>query len=327
MRTFRIASAWMVVLIGGGVAWGQADQAQPEGEPSPVGTPEAVIPDAGEQEVKAPSPQEVFKKREADFRKKRSEMERELKRIRAKFIRNVRNTELRQLGIMKIREYTDPAIYPSLLEIFSREGDDVRGAILDHLVEIGTEDADATLAWAAIFEKDRAFRELARGRLLDRQSKTGEVPWKIKSVVAQGLRDREDDVLSSAAEVARLLKLAEAIPMMINAQVGGGARGEEGRGALAWILIGQQQAFVSDLTPVVGDSAVAFDPELSVVTTGTIIRVFDAAVVTYRVDVHNSLIGLSSELWGRSTAGLGWDQTAWREWYLKQFLPSQRDRG
>lgn len=273
--------------------------------------------------IEVPSPAEVLEQREKEARKRRSVMERELKKIRAKFIHNIKNVELRQLGILKIREYTDPAIFPALLEIFRKEGDDVRGAVLDHLADIGSENADATLAWAAIYEKDPAFRDMARKRLVQRAAVMGEVPRKIRSVVAQGLRDRDEDVLTSAAQVAHLLKLAEAIPMLINAQVGGEARGDDGRGALAYILIGQQQAFVSDLTPVVGDSAVAFDPELSVLTTGTVIRIFDAAVVTYRIDIHNSLIGLSSELWGRSTAGLGWDQIAWREWYAKEFLPSQ----
>ena len=74
-------------------------------------------------------------------------------------------------------------------------------------------------------------------------------------------------------------------------------------GALADILVATQQAFVQDLQPVVGDSAVGFDPELGVVTSGTILRVMGAYVVTYRTEVHNSLVGLSSRAWGgRSTA-------------------------
>jgi len=35
-------------------------------------------------------------------------------------------------------------------------------------------------------------------------------------------------------------------------------------------------AFVSDLQPVVGNSAVAFDPTVSVITDGTFLRVIDA---------------------------------------------------
>lgn len=151
------------------------------------------------------------------------------------------------------------------------------------------------------------------------------IPHTVKSVVADGLARRHDPHVANAAGLAAGLKMADAIPAMIASQVVGRNSGSEG-GALAYILIGQQQAFVSDLQPVVGDSAVAFDPELSVVTEGVVLRVLDAVVVTYRVEVNDALIRLTSDLWGQDTSYLGWDQSKWQRWYAKEFLPEYAER-
>lgn len=252
-----------------------------------------------------------------------AEMERELRRIRATYFGNRRNVEIRQIGIHKLRQFTDPIVFPSLLEIFRRERDDVRLAILDHLASLAIDEADATLAWAAVFDADRAFRRAAAERLRQRLDRIGEPSYRVQAVIAEGLRRWDERVVSAAAQLANTLHLVQAIPWLINAQIGGGGgtTAEDGSGALAYILIGRQQAFISDLQPVIGDSAVAFDPDLSVVTEGVVLRVIDAVVVTYRVEVHQALVDLSSRAWGRSTAPLGWDLPAWRRWYRDEFLP------
>lgn len=264
----------------------------------------------------------------AKRQKVKRELEKELYKIRYQYIHNIRKTELRQAGIAKIREYTQPLIYDSLVSIFEKEGPDVRQAVLEHLAEQKNDEADTVLAWVAVFGKQKPMRAEA-ATVLGRRMKEAELPatasYRIKSVIAQGLRSRDSESLSTAAGLAQQFKLIEAIPMLINAQIQGqtvqtGGSGDDGR-SLAWIMVGTQQAFVTDLTPVIGDSAVAFDPTVSVITSGTVLRIVDAAVITYHVDVHNSLIGLSSEAWGQPTNRLGWDQGAWRKWYKEEFVP------
>jgi hypothetical protein len=292
--------------------------AQHDEHPLPAEQPAALW----ETDLAPLDPDEAMATEYASRQKRRSDMERELRKIRAEYFRGIRNRQIRQTGIMKIREYTDPVIYPSLLEIFVRDGDDVRGAILDHLVDQQNDEADTVVAWTAIFDRDSDFRAMAAERLKHRIAIAGEPTPRIKSVIAEGLRRNRDDEIAAAAQLAQALRIAEAIPMLINLQVQqrGSASGGRER-SLAWILVGQQQAFVSDLTPVIGASAVAFDPKLSVVTTGTVLRVVDAVVITYRVDVHNALVGLTSDLWGQSTAHLGWDGRAWADWYRNEFRP------
>ncbi len=278
--------------------------------------------------VKTPNPDDPVEQAYRETQKKRVELDRELKKIRATYFRGIRNIEIRQVGISKLAAYTDPSIYPTLLELFRHEERDVRLAVLDMLIERKSDEADTAITWAAIFDGDRWFREEATKRLLDRTKTTG-ISNRVKSVIAIGLREKRTEPVVAAAKMASVLGLLEAIPMMISAQVsgggaavGGGGADDGGDSALAYILVGQQIAFVSDLTPVVGNSAVAFDPTLSVATDGVVLRVIDAYVITYLVDVHNALVALSTEGWGgQSTASLGWDEQKWRAWYTDEFVP------
>src|SRR5690606_17088902 len=127
-----------------------------------------------------------------------------------------------------------------------------------------------------------------------------------------------------SASVAQSLKLYEAVPWMVQAQVQ--ARGNGRTGPLATIMVGTQQAFVSDLEPIVGDSAVAFDPELAVITEGVVMQVFDAVVVTYRIGVHRSLVDMTSRAWGRPTDRFGLDPRQWEVGGNEQFLPHLAER-
>ncbi|MEO1007639.1 MAG: hypothetical protein AAFX79_03680 [Planctomycetota bacterium] len=313
-RTYRISLAALVATIAGTPALAQQQPAAPR-PPSlpavedPAGMPEAVD---YEQAVR-------------EMNRRRRGLEFELRKLKRTYFRNPRAQELREAGIRKLREYTDPAIFESMLEIFGRSGDDVRRAIVEHLAQLGTDEALAMVAWTAVFDKDERLRVMA-AETLDDVLSGRDVPRSVQSVVAEGLRRSDNTPASAAAGLAATLRIADAIPAMIASQIAGRRNDSDGNGALAYILVGQQQAFVSDLTPVVSDSAVAFDPELSVVTEGVILRVIDAAVVQYRVEIHDALVRLTSDLYGEDTSRLGWDQDAWRQWYATDFVPHMQEQ-
>lgn len=262
--------------------------------------------------------------------KKRVEVERELKKIRFQHFGSINNVEIRQAGIAKLRAYTEPASFPSLVEVFRDEKDDVRRAVLDHLADQKSDEGDACLAWIAAHDKSAELRTAATARVATRVQEAGRVSPRIALVVYGALRSSNESIIAQGAQLASGIGMHEAIPWLISAQLGSapaaGATERAGTGDLAWIMVGQQIAFVSDLTPVVADSAVAFDPQLSVVTEGVLLRVHDAAVLTYRYEVHNALIDLSSRDWGRPTNGLGWNQEGWRDWYTKEYLPFRKSR-
>jgi hypothetical protein len=281
--------------------------------------------------VKIPNPDDPAVKQYAATQKQRVQAEKEMRKIRVEFFDNIRNTEIRQIGISKLRQYADkPYLYPSLLREFARSGEDVRGGILDMLVAQETDEADTTIAWTAVFDKDPALRKLAAARLRTRIGDGAEATPRIKQVITLGLKPgATEEEIKTAAELANQFNVLEAVPLLINAQVTGAQTGLGGGGgdtSLAYILVGTQQAYVADLEPVVGDSAVAFDPTIAVVTEGTYLRIIDAHVITYRMEVHNALIDMSSRAMGKPTDGFGFDQPRWRTWYTDEFKPFMEAR-
>lgn len=317
MRKGRPIGGVAAIYVVAGGAWlapGLTAHAQQE-NPTPVQIEDPTSPAAQAKAAK---------------NKRRVELERELAKLRATYFRGTRNVEQRQIGIAKLREYTAEEAYPPLLKVFEREGADVRLAIIEMLLEQGTPAADATLAWAAVMLNNDAFKADARAALIKRIGSVG-VTQPMINVLDIALQSESEARANEAAEIADQFGVVDLIPRLITAQFsgnsGGGGRESSRSGDLAFIAIGRQVAFVSDLTPVVGDSAVAFDPTIGVVNEGTLVAIQDAAVTIYRTEIHRSLVGLSSRAWGQPTGGLGYDYEAWKRWYFDEFLPSQQGGG
>lgn len=270
----------------------------------------------------------------AEQQKQRLAAEKAIRKIRAKYLRSG-GQALRQEGILQLQAYADPAYFPLLIDLFQDEALDVRSAVLDIFAEQRGDAGDAALAWVGVFDAKREVRALALDRLNTRiQQEGGRVPDPVKAVVYEGLASRKTKSMYRAAAMANHLTILEAIPWLIAGQVssrpaagGSGAGQNESRnGALAYIIVGRQTAFVSDLTPVVGPSSVAFDPQLSVITEGTVLRVIDAAVYEYHIEINRELVDLTSRVWGQSTAEYGWNQPEWARWYREQFKPEMAAR-
>jgi len=273
-------------------------------------------------------PQSPQAQKYAAQQKVRLAAEKQLKKIRAKNFGTMKSLPVRQEGILALREFNDPAIFPSMVELFKKEGPDVRTAIMDMFKDSGTQDGDTCLTWMAVFDDDAEIRGAATTRLRARIKQEGKIPETMKLVCYEGIRSGKATAMAASAQVINNFNILEAIPWLIAGQlqgtpagqgVAGAGVGNERTGALAWIVVGTQIAFVSDLTPVVGPSAVAFDPQLSVVTEGVILRILDAAVYSYNVDLNSNLIDMTSRLTGQPTRGLGWSLPAWRDWYANEF--------
>ena len=312
MDGVRLCALVLVVTVGGVSAQSTSGLAMPRATVQQTGgsDPVAVLWE--------PTPQELAAYRE--LQAARLGYERELKKIRARFFRGVRNPEIREIGMRRLSEYTDPAAFELLADLFFEEGPDARAAVLGHLASLETGEADAAIAWQAVYAEDAEDRAASLG-VLESIAEDRGVSDFVVDVTRSGLYERDETPVVAASQVASSLKLYELIPQIAAAQVAVGGGGNERRGDLAWIFVGTQRTFVSDVQPVVSDGAVAFDPQLSVVSEGVILRVHDAYVAIYRVAVHEILLGMSSEAWGRSTAHLGYDLPAWRAWYDEEFVP------
>jgi hypothetical protein len=281
-------------------------------------------------DISVPDPTSPRSRAEAEANRTRIALERELVKLRAAHFRGPRNVENRQVGLAKLRTYTDPAAYEPLLKVFAREEDDVYATLASMFAECNTPEADAALAWSAIMAGDDSLRRIASDHMRSRILAIGGPTPQMVAVMDLALQGDSEDRANVAAAFADEFGIIGLIPRLISAQVsgqtGGGGTIPDDDGDVAFIAIGRQVAFVSDLTPVVSDSAVAFDPTVSVINEGTLIRVHDAAITIYRDMVHASLVNLSSRASGRSTRELGFDTDAWKRWYIEEFLPARRQQ-
>lgn len=317
-RAMALGVAWAAALGCGG-AWGQViiDDGGPTSYPAPEWM-ERLMPDPNDPRVKA----------YAEQQRARREKELELIRFRKQYFGG-NSRETRQVGLAVMREkYDDPGLYPLLLEVLEHDRQDVQEGLLDMFADAKTDEGDATLAWQAVFGPKESVREAAAERLYARVGEAGGVSDGIRLVVAAGLQKEKDSEVVAAAGIAETLSLYEMVPLMIAAQVSGSRQGAQGEraGNLGWIIVGQQQTFVSDLQPVVSDSAVGFDPTLDVVTEGAVLEVQDAVVYTFRTEVFYSLSRMTSSALGRPTAQLGMDEAKWWEWYEREWKPFMASR-
>lgn len=262
----------------------------------------------------------------AELTKRKFVLTRDLQQIRHRYFRDVSAEKARKQGLDRLREMAKETVaLPLIVETFQHEDRKTRLEIMTMLASMKTQPTDSTVAWMALTDTDAELRQAAATLIADRTKESnGEVPIGAQWAIAGALDSSDNALVSAAANMALNLRLIDAIPSMIAAQVSNPNAGAPGAGAIGQISIVTQRAFVSDLTPVVGNSAVGFDPQLSTVSEGVVLRVFDAYVITYRTEVHSALVALSTQAMdGQSTAQLGYDQAAWKTWYESTYLPYQ----
>ncbi len=252
------------------------------------------------------------------------EAERNVRRTFARFFKRSRDTISHERGWEELRAYAhDDRIYPLLLELFEREPTTVRNQLADFFAEHAAGHSQTMLAWIAVFEEDdEEHRSHAEARLAELAGEDGPSDG-AQRVMAMGLKSGEDGPINAAAKLVQRFNLLRAVPLLAQAQVQprGGSGRDVRRGAIAQIVVGTQQAFVADLTPVVATGAVAFQPTVGVVSSGTVLRVIDAVVYEYRTDVHQILVGMTTAAANEPTGHLGYDAPAWQEWYARVLEP------
>ncbi len=237
--------------------------------------------------------------------------------IRRRFLGMRRDPELRATGLALLREWRDPASLLVMHRLLRREKDDVRRAMLDHFESLESPGQGA-LAWIAIHDEDPKLRGEAQRRL-QRPADPAAL-----AILDEALRGTRHDAVNRAGLLAGHLEAIAAIPHLIFAQVAADDVPEEGD--LAWIAIGSQISYVADLVPVVGNGVGAFQPIPGTIMEGVVLQVRDAVAVSYRTDVHRSLVAMTSRIHGSPTGDLGYDPAAWWRWFDGEFVPANLAR-
>ncbi|RNC81540.1 MAG: hypothetical protein ED559_07050 [Phycisphaera sp.] len=252
------------------------------------------------------------------------EVEQDLRRTYYQFFKRTRNKQMHEQGWRELERFMDdPRVYELMIELFEDKPIEMRRKLLELFVEQASEDADVVLAWVAVFNEDEELRTWAAGRLTERVGE-GEPSHRIQLVIESGLTSGDDDAAIASSSLVRRFNLLKAVPYLIQAQAQP-QRQDVRRGAIAQIVVGTQQAFVANLTPVVANNAVGFQPTIGIVTDGVVLRVMDAVVWTYRTQINRDLVAMTSDAWGRSTAKFGYDQKQWFDWYNNEFKPTLAD--
>lgn len=248
----------------------------------------------------------------------RRAFEKDIRRIRGKYLGSKQFPATRQRGLEELEQFTDPAAVPPLIEIARKDHEDVREWLFDHFAQrLDPDVGQATLAWMAINDEDAQMRA---GALKHLKGPAGKAT---NRVVEQALESPNMQVVSAGAGAAGALHLVQAIPHLIVAQQP--ALSMSGTGDMAFIMVGTQRFLVTDLQPVVGDNSVGFDPTLSAVTEGTVVRIQDAIVEFYNIDAHNALVNIVKDEFGRPV-DFGYNVPRWQQWYKEEYLPFAQAR-
>ncbi|MFZ4574322.1 MAG: hypothetical protein ACOYN0_07975, partial [Phycisphaerales bacterium] len=267
----------------------------------------------------APGPDSPAMRAYAERRRVQIALEKQIKKVRSQHFKPNAGTETVQEGIAKLQDFKDPVNFQTLVELLGEHTPESAAAVLDIFRLAKSHEGDACISWLAVYAKKPQFRTLANERLDARVKELGRLPDATGMVVYSGLRSSKEHARGAAADLADAHDMISAIPWMIASQVSGGGAGvgsaDRGRDSdLAWIAIGTQQAFVSDLTPVVGPFAVAYDPQLDVVTSGTVLRIQNSIVYEYHYEIFGPLSRLTSRLTGTDTRRFGWNTKEWNNW-------------
>jgi hypothetical protein len=237
-----------------------------------------------------------------------------IRRIRREHFGSMRVPERRAEGIAKLRAFDGLSAIEPLYRELRAESDDVVNAMFDHIATMG-EAGQAALAWIAIHDESDSLRARATVRLA-RPASAGAL-----GVLDATLRSSNHMIANRAGSLAGAIGAIEAIPLLIHAQAAGDEPSRQNQGDLAWISFLRQRSYVANLVPIVGTNSGGFQPVIGVINEGALLQVTDAVVVSYRPEVHDSLVRLSSAAWGRSTEGFGYDTDRWLAWYRDEFIP------
>lgn len=333
MSYSKIGVLGMIVACAGATAMACPPVPESDAKSTPVRQPEAGSVVINGQRVGVPSADTNDPRVRAYIaqRKQYVATVQELRKIKSEHFGTIRTSAKRQAGLSKMSTYTDPLTYPAMVEVMKGEGTDVKRWMIDHFVAQKNDAGDAGVAWLGIYDRDESTRQYAGEQLRTRLDRDKQPARPVQLLIADALSmNSRPETQASAAQLASSLELIAAIPSMINAQItrspgsGGGGGQPDPDGDLAWIVIGTQTAFISNVTPVVGQGAVGFNPTVSTVTEGVVLKVKDAVVtIRHNPGVNTALVGITSRASGQETAGLGYDLNAWAKWYNEVWTPMQ----
>jgi hypothetical protein len=219
-----------------------------------------------------------------------------------------------QQEIMAIR---DPAAVQPLLEVFGgQSAAEKRLMAVQAVAAIGGEDAALGLLNALVRDPDVKVVATARRALVATDSP------KVLLAMNNILRSDDGQARDRVAPVLADLGIGDSVLGLINSLVTSESyviHHAIDQTQRSWIVIGTQQNYVANLTPVVAEAAVGFQPTIGTVLTGSLLDV-KAMVEPWdehvsRIVTHPAVLNALQRLTGQD---FGYDIRAWHAWYFSQ---------
>lgn len=224
----------------------------------------------------------------------------------------------------KVLAITDTAAVEPLYEIFARQKEPAkRQLMVDALARIGGDLAADKLVDVLGKDPNDAVAERARVALGDVRSET--VALKLNNLMRTGdarARGRAARAMADAGPAAM-----SGVPNLIRNLI---TREQKiihhvpTQSQRSWIATGTHTAYVSDLTPVVAEAAVGWDPTISYIVSGAVLDVKaqfepwnEYVWVTVR---HDDVLASLQRITGQT---FGWDVRAWYRWYWNTYVPTR----
>ena len=236
-----------------------------------------------------------------------------------------RPTASRVRGLLRKARANRPGMSAAIEEILVREPEadealkdrarrafsaDQRLVALASLARRNTEGNDRFLYRSAVVDLDGGVREQAMN-LARVHGDTGEAV----RYLAPGLLHGHPLVRIRTAEAFENLGDASAVELLVEAGPSAGippqAAGGGNPGVRGYIAITQQQAYIRDFDVQVAQASFIADPQVDVISSGVVLDVNVAAVVTHRVSIVKAYRSALASLVGSDP---GADPKAWADW-------------
>jgi len=134
--------------------------------------------------------------------------------------------------------------------------------------------------------------------------------------LASFLAGNRELYVNRAASLASAHASTALIPSLITAQY---APPRKPKGDEGWIAIGKSINYVSNQIPVTGDASGAFQPVVSTIFEGSVLRIMESVVEIHRTEVQLSLAKVIERETGLPAPAFGNDIDRWRRWYEREY--------
>lgn len=280
------------------------------------------------------------------------EFERGLNGIRFRYFDAPPLRSRRELGMARVeralRAEPDPRKYSIAWDVFSRVDEADRASLIDAFAAADEDAGWLMIGWLAVFE-DNALGNRA-GKLLGARSDRVRGLDGLREIAESGILGIHPLYAQRAGILAVETQLVGVVPAMIVGQIWPPDARSQAGGTPDLIEIRQPLAPPLTFDDLIAPRALrtgSIDAEMA---GSGIIQVdrrvfggqfgryaaalprdfsvprYDRQKVFYRGGTHDSLVALTTRLWGRSTDFLGWDVALWQRWYVEDFQPEMQRR-